>query len=292
MEQANKAYLSLVSIFNDNVLNASNLLDESNDTSRIYRGLLLGWTDDNGGAIVEELLTGRLQHDVGYSAVSFQLKKSSQNKISLPKLSNKHIVDELCKTVSLLLKGYSSDDQLKFSKGTERINRSVVVSLFDVGKRQNISLNELEIDHETRIKMINNCLEWCPEKKRVNPMVAKAVFLKYVGDPIGRQSPVIDLNTVTKGFGKHLETIMKGDFLDVTIGITSKEDSLLGVKNKQDLCPKFSTHEVHTSKDMEAAAFSVVVVDNFVSPHFTEKWINRLNELAFTGGKGGKKTHL
>ena len=66
LEEANKAYLSLVSTFNDKVINGSYLLDESNDTSRIYRGLLLGWTCENG-ATVKELLTGRLQHDVGYS---------------------------------------------------------------------------------------------------------------------------------------------------------------------------------------------------------------------------------
>ena len=84
LEEANNAYLTLVSTFNDEVMNASNLLDESNETSRIYRGLLLGWTCDDG-ATVKELLTGRLQHDVGYSSVHFQLDDYSVKKSPLPK---------------------------------------------------------------------------------------------------------------------------------------------------------------------------------------------------------------
>ena len=42
LEEANNAYLSLVSTFNDKVINASCLLDKTNETSRIYCGLLDG----------------------------------------------------------------------------------------------------------------------------------------------------------------------------------------------------------------------------------------------------------
>ena len=34
--------------------------------------------------------------------------------------------------------------------------------------------------------------------------------------------------------------------------------------------------------------FSVIVVNNFVSPTFRRRWMKRINELSFTVGKGGK----
>ena len=287
MEEANKAYWSVVDTFKDGILNASNLLDESDETGRRYRGLLLGWSCEDG-ASVNELLTGRLQHDIGYSEVNFQLDKFSVKKTSLPKLSNKEIIEELCKTVALLLKKYSCVEQLKFTKGGQLINRGVVAVLFDVGKRDNIRMNELVMKYETRTLMIDQCLKWCPINKKVNAKIAKAVFQKFVGDPTGSDSTELDLNEVTKDFGEHVKKIMSGGYLDVTMGITNQEELVEETLNNKYKMPTVAVEEVITSIDCRDDKFSVVVIHNFVSEVFKRKWVKRMDELLFATGKGSK----
>ena len=70
-EMANNAYSSIIKTFQDGVQTMSQLLSETDVTGRNYRGLLLGRSWGNG-ATVDEFITARLQHDVGYSEVTFK----------------------------------------------------------------------------------------------------------------------------------------------------------------------------------------------------------------------------
>ena len=91
-EMANNAYSSIIKTFQDGVQTMSQLLSETDVTGRNYRGLLLGRSWGNG-ATVDEFITARLQHDVGYSEVTFYINQISVK--TMPCLSNKQIVKEL-----------------------------------------------------------------------------------------------------------------------------------------------------------------------------------------------------
>ena len=154
-EMANNAYSSIIKSFQDGVQAMSLLLSETDVTGRNYRGLLLGRSWENG-ATVDEFITARLQHDVGYSEVTFYINQISVK--TIPCLSNKQIVKELCKTVETLLKKYSNEDQLKFASGEQRVNPGVVVALFNVERRKNISINQFGIEYAMRVQMLDQCL--------------------------------------------------------------------------------------------------------------------------------------
>ena len=84
-------------------------------------------------------------------------------------------------------------------------------------------------------------------------------------------------------------SILKEGYLDVALGIT-KHDELLHENEfdtKGQSCPTVKLHQVNSTESDPTDSFCVMVIDNFVSPTFKRKWINRLNELSFTSGKGG-----
>ena len=289
MEEANRAYRSVVNTFQAGALDTTKLLSATNERSRNYRGLLLGWPWEKG-ASVEELITARLQHEVGYSRVVYQLDKFVVKKSELPGLSNREIIEEMGKTVALLLKKFSGEEQLKFMYGKKVVNPRVVSALFNLGKRNNIRLKDIDINYETRVNMINTCLDMCPAYSFVSTKIAKLVYRKFVGDPSGQESPVIDLTTKTQLFGHHVEMLMSKGFLDVTMGITNQDElaneSLSGTAVQ---LPTVTVDEVITSVDSSSNSFSVVVIHNFVSQVFKKKWVKRMNELLFATGVGGKE---
>ena len=288
MEKANTAYMLVVNAFNAGVHNtASLLLCKHNETSHKYRGLLLGRLWDEG-ATVEELLTGRLQHDVGFSEVAYKLDRNlAITKKPFPALSNKEIIKELCKTVAVLLKKYSGKEEHKFTTGGQKINQAVVSALFKVGKQKNIPVSHLGIDYDTRVKMIDQCLKWTTGNKKVTIDMAISAHQKFVGDSKGLYSRVIDLKEATQGYGEHIQTLMKEGYLDVTMGLTTKEEMDQAKLSSNEL-PSVTIHQVRTKEASPEIDFSVFVVHNFVSPVFMQKWMKRLNELVFTDGKKGK----
>ena len=287
MAEAEAAYAAVVKTFNAGEEESSLLLCDSDENNRRYRGLLLGrcWAD---GATVEELVTARLQHDVAYFQVCFQLDTTNFKKKAFPLLSNKEILGELCKTVALLLKRYSGEEQLKFMFGEQTVNPRVVSALFNVGKRKNIRMIDVGIPYKTRVSMIDQCLEWCKPNRLVDISVAKNVYTKFVVDPTGEYSPVINLTTATDGFADHIRSIMERDYFDITMGITKRKEPQNAARTEKDRLPTVQIHQVNTDLTSTTVKFTVMVVHNFVSPVFMDKWIKRLNELCFTSGKAGK----
>ena len=289
MEEANRAYASLVNTFNGSLDDSSMLLSESGEISQRYRGLLLGRSSEDG-ASVEELLTARLQHDVNFCEVLFQLDTRIKQTKPSPVLRNKEIVQELCKTVALLLKRYSSDDRAKFAQGTQEVIPGVVSALFNVSRRNNIRMSDVGISYTTRVKMIKQCLEVAETmtNKKVTIAIAKAAHLKFVVDPNGEQSPVVNLGVVTNAFAEHIKSIMKKGYLDVTLGLHKSKNLPLFKESEKDRLPSVTIHRVNSKDESFTKPFTVMVVHNFVSPLFMNKWIKRMNELPFTRGKGGK----
>ena len=204
MQEANRVYLSVVNTFTTGATDLSMLLNETDPMSRRYRGLLLGWLGTEG-ASVQDLVTGRLQHDVGYSEIVFQLDTYESNMTLSPRLSTKDILNELSKTVALLLKSFPGEEQLKFMFGTKVICQNVVAALFNVGRRNNIRICDFGIEYLTRVKMITQCLAWCLSNKRVSIKIAKQAYTKFVGDPTGDRSEPINLKMATQLFGKHIK---------------------------------------------------------------------------------------
>ena len=301
-EEAETEYSSLVNILNNGLKKSIPRILQNTAFGDNYRGLLLGRPFAQG-AKYNEFFTARLQHDVKNSKVSLSLQKLSatfnENSDMLPLLSNVQIIDELCETLRILLDGeqYTKAQKVKFIKAKKKkdknkiqeVNRHVVSALFNVGKRENIQMKDFNIDHKTRVMMLNKCLEWSEfqQQQLVTEKIAKKVYAKFVGDTTGKDRRDINLIEATKGFGKQLETLMVHGYIDVQMDFTTTEE-MDSLSFHDRTPPSVRSFEiVHpTSRDL---LFCVSVIDNPVSPIFRKKWIEQLDQLAFLKGQKGKK---
>ena len=221
-DKAYAAYLSVITTLKSGLQDTSLLLCDNNPIGFNYRGMLLGRSSGTG-ATVDEFITGRVQHDVNFSELDIFLKAAQVHRTALASLSNKEIIDQLCKTVQVLLKKYPVTEQMKFTSGEKQVNPAVVAVLFNVGKRKNICMSEFGIKFETRIKMIDQCLLLCHPNK-VTAAIAKRVYVQFVGRPNGAHLAIVDLNEVTKDFGKLLGQSMSKAYLDISMSITKPDD--------------------------------------------------------------------
>ena len=285
-DKANTAYLSVINTLKSGLQDTTLLLCEDNQTGSNYRGILLGrsW---GTGATVDEFITGRVQHDVNCSELDIFIKAAQAHRTVLASLSNKGIIDQLCKTVQVLLKKYSIAEQMKFTSGKNQVNPAVVAALFNVGRRKNICMSEFGIKFETRIKMIDQCLFLCHPNK-VTAAIAKQVYDQYVGRPKGAQLKTVDLKEFTKEFGILVDKLMSKGYLDITMSITNPDHQGVAGEGRREAPPTVEVYMVTTEQATPTKSFSVIVVNNFVSPTFQRQWMKRINELSFTVGKGGK----
>lgn len=284
IEMANKAYENLVKCFSQEVDAASQLFSNDDTASRL-RGVLLGrsWGET---ASVNDLIMGRLQHDIGYTQILVKVNEQILVQIpSFPTMNNTEIMNLLCQVVENLLKGYTDTERLKFSYGSREINRRVINAFFNVGKRKNLTMREVGIPYVTCRKMITQCLIWSTNKNSVTPVMAEMAHCKFVSDNYGKKSPIIKLKDATAEFGDLVRSLMSHGHVDVTLGFTD----INVVQNYAAASrPNVTVHNVCTNKQEEDLLFQVVVVHNVVSPVFMDKWIRRMNDLPFLAGKGGR----
>ena len=200
IEMANRAYENLVKCFSQEVDAASQLFS-SDETSSKLRGVLLGrsWGET---ASVNDLITCRLQHDIGYSQILVKVNERILFEIpSLPRMNNNEIINMLCLFVKSLLKGYTGPERLKFSYGNQEINRRVINAFFNVGKRKNLTVSEVGIPYVICRQMIRQCLIWSNNKTLVTPVMAEMAHCKFVSDNSGQKSPILNLKDATAEFG-------------------------------------------------------------------------------------------
>ena len=101
---------------------------------------------------------------------------------------------ELRKILNVILVSYPDDVKKRFQ------NKSVVNALFHVGKYQNKRVQYNLKDHQISYILIRKMLDYCitnSPNRKVSPQLAKQAYPKFVGDPKGEKSPVIDLNKQT-----------------------------------------------------------------------------------------------
>ena len=125
-------------------------------------------------------------------------------------------------------------------------------------------------------------------QKKVTIAIAKDVHHKFVDDPTGEQSPVINLCVFTDAFAEHINSIMEKGYLDVHLGLTKSKNLSPSRETDKVRLPSVVIHRVNSKDESPTVPFSVMVVHNFVSPQFMNKWIKTMNELSFTRGQGGK----
>ena len=101
--------------------------------------------------------------------------------------------------------------------------------------------------------MLDYCIGTYSSKRPGTLKVAKQAYKKFVGDPKGETSPVIDLDKQTLQFGEKLEKLMANGYLDVQAGFTNS-DVLLDEDNEVAGAAKpiIKTHNVKSQDDKEA----------------------------------------
>ena len=293
---ANGAYENIVKCFrkgND----AASLLFSNDETSSQLRGVLLGRSRGET-ATVNDLITCRLQHDIGYSEI--YVKINEEILVDIPSfqiMNNAQIIDNLCLVVKSILQGFTDSDRAKFSRGKNEINRRVINFFFDVGKRNKLTMKDVGIPYPTCRKMITQCILWTNEnnlQKFVTPKMATMAYRKFVGDKNGCHSEIINLNAATAGFGDRVRTILKQGYLDVTLALTTPIDEIknssetYNATNIASRNPYVEQYAVGFDRQGSKVHFQVLVMHNAVSPEFMRKWIQRMNSLAFLSGKGGR----
>ena len=71
--------------------------------------------------------------------------------------------------------------------------------------------------------MLDYCICTYSSKRPVTLKLAKQAYTKFVGDPKGDKSPLIDLNKQTLEFGDKLEELMANGYLDVQAGFANSD---------------------------------------------------------------------
>ena len=143
-KMANNAYENLLKCFGQGH-EAATLLFSTDETSSNVRGFLLGrpWGE---GATVHDLITCRLQHDVGYSEMMVRI--NNQTLVEIPPMqtmSNKEMINQLCVIFASFLRGYSNSDRIKFSWGKNKVNKRVINAFYNIGKRKRLTMQEVGI---------------------------------------------------------------------------------------------------------------------------------------------------
>ena len=99
----------------------------------------------------------------------------------------------------MILVTYPDDEKKMFG------NKSVVNALFNVAKSKSKDVKYHLKDHQISYILIRKMLAYCigtySSKRPITLKVAKQAYTKFVGDPKGEKSPVIDLNKLTVEFG-------------------------------------------------------------------------------------------
>jgi len=226
LAKAEQAYNNLVCVFHEGVTAAHLLLDDKCIEASNYRGLLLGrpW---GMGATFDELYLVRLKTDVTQARMAFDISHGRfTESSSVESMNHEQISIELRRIIDVILVPYPDDEKKRFG------NKSVVNALFNVGKSQSKDVKYHLKDHQMSYilirKMLDYCIGTCSSKRPVTLKVAKQAYTKFVGDPKGEKSPVIDLIKQTLEFGDKLEKLMANGYLDVQAGTSTPITSVFG----------------------------------------------------------------
>ena len=185
----------------------------------------------------------------------------------------------------MILGPYPDDEKKRFR------NKSVVNALFNVAKSKSKDVKYHLKDHQISYILIRKMLDYCigtySSKRPVTLKVAKQEYTKFVGDPKGETSPVIDLNKLTVEFGDKLEELMTNGYLDVQAGFTKSDvlDEENGVAGTDK--PRVETHNVKSKDGKEQ--FRVWVIYNPISKVYKLLLEKSMNEAMFTQGLGVKE---
>ena len=281
--QAIEAYNDLIQCYRKGN-EAAVLLFSPTESAANLRGCLLGRSCGEGATALE-LITCRLQYDIGYS--NMIVKANDEILFEVPTtitVSNKVMVTDLCLIFGHILQGFTIAERMKFGIGRRDINRTLIQSFFNVGRRNKLSMKDVGIDYRKCRQMIAQCLTWSCNRTLVTPLIATMAHRKFVSDTAGKKSPVINLTEATTKFGNRISEIMDSGYVDVTLGFTASDD----IQNGGTDVPTVSKHVICANPTKGGVAFNVVVVNNVVSPVFMEKWVNCMNILKFVSGKGGR----
>ena len=117
---------------------------------------------------------------------------------------------ELWRITDVILVPYPDDEKKRFG------NKSVV--------KVKYHLKDHQMCYILIRKMLDYCIGFYSSKRTVTLKVAKQAYTKFVGDPKGEKSQVIDLKKQTLEFGDKLEKLMAHGYLDVQAGFTKSGD--------------------------------------------------------------------
>ena len=201
LAHAEHAYNKLVCALHEGVTAAHLLLDDKCNEASNYRGLLLGrpW---GTGATFDELYVARLKTDISQSNIVVDVSQGVCSfTSSVEHMNHDQVPLELSKILNVILVSYTDDVKKRFR------NKTVVNALFHVGKYQNKQVQYNLKDHQISYILIRKMLDYCIANSpnwKVSPVLAKQAYTKFVGDPKGEKSPVIDLIKQTLEFGDKL----------------------------------------------------------------------------------------
>lgn len=160
LQNAKEHYRNLLNNFQEGYLAANTLFDKSSDESSNLRGLLLG-RDDGVGATYDELWLARLQFDVPFAMVKYDLSTAKIVKDTDKVTSALDLVDQLGVSIGVILANHlPSSHYAMFCCGQKGINKSVVRTLHNIGKSETkFLLKDVVLDYQTRKTLIHLCVQ-------------------------------------------------------------------------------------------------------------------------------------
>jgi hypothetical protein len=298
--EAEEAMRDLISCFSKDNVNTNILVNRDCPIASSMRGLLLG-RQKSDGATWEELWIARLEHQVPLISVTFDdftgkvcgVTYKPTDEVPIPV---QEAVDRVAKSTEVIVQFMCPVLRTKLYNIDGSIRRSLVEHLFNLSRKTSpVLFSEISLDFDSHYRLIHNCLEYASKHRycrNVDAIKARSAMIKEKEQVVFSS---VNLNEMTKGFGTFLSSMLEqSGYLDpqspggVAMDAAMEAATMVNIDAIRGSPSVRSYHVTTDTRSNKPAGFNVWVIDDPVSPQYKAKLIDRLNQLSFMIGVGGK----
>ena len=288
------------------------LLDHGSEKASKLRGLILGRAPETG-ATYSELWLGRLQYEVDFEKVEYDVKEGKVVKVNKTTiLNNDELLNKLFRSLLVILEHRDPLEKEKFyntGNAASTYNKHAIRALFHVGKnKKEVSMKDVVLDYTLRSKLVDVCLQRisqrCAKQQQLGKKIysyrvtkddAEWAYNRVIGDPTGENREYFDLSLLEfqNKFTDALSNLLKKGFLDIQAGLTKDITEETGTAAISPRGPSLRSFKVGSKRESSVcfphASFLFQVIDNPITKQFFDKCVSSFDQLVFTKGRGGKQ---